>query len=152
MKKRVLLPSQEELRLLFDYEDGKMIHLTSGKAHKAGQEAGTINTDGYRKMRIAGQGYAAHRIVWKWHYGTEPPKYIDHINSDKLDNRIENLQACSARQNMVKELSPTRLPLGVSQERSGRYTARYSINGERRHIGTYDTPEQARRAYLEATL
>jgi hypothetical protein len=27
------------------------------------------------------------------------PKYLDHINNDRHDNRIENLRAVSARQN-----------------------------------------------------
>jgi len=34
-----------------------------------------------------------HVLVWEEHYGPVPPgKEIHHINGDKLDNRIENLQ------------------------------------------------------------
>ena len=41
----------------------------------------------------------AHRVVWFIHYGVVP-NYIDHINGDRADNRIENLRATTPSLNL----------------------------------------------------
>ena len=148
------LPSQEALRGLFDYRDGLLIRKTvsSNGKHKIGDVAGSANQNGYRYVKIGSTEYAQHRVVWKWHHGTEP-EAIDHANDDKSDNRIENLRAVSSRQNSAKEAQKRRkndLPTGVWPKR-GRFIAMAKIDGKRRSCGTYDTPEQAHQAYLEAT-
>jgi hypothetical protein len=147
------LPSQGELRLLFDYRDGLLIRKTVGSngKHRVGDVAGSVNQNGYKYVGLGGTQYAQHRVVWKWHNGTEP-ETIDHVNDDKSDNRIENLRAVSDRQNSAKEAQKRRknnLPLGVWPKR-GRFIAMAKIDGKRRSLGTYDTPEQAHQAYLEA--
>jgi len=40
--------------------------------------------------------------------------------------------------------------IGYYKPLSGRYMARISVNGKIRHIGTYDTPEEASKVYKEA--
>jgi hypothetical protein len=43
-------------------------------------------------MRWRGQYLMRSRIIWKMHHGKDPLGYIDHINGDSLDDRIENLR------------------------------------------------------------
>jgi hypothetical protein len=44
-----------------------------------------------------------HRVVWEIVNGPIPDGFtVDHINNDKQDNRIENLQLLSAKENIVK--------------------------------------------------
>ena len=44
-----------------------------------------------------------HRLKWAWFYGFVPKgKVVDHINEDKLDNRLENLQLLTTRENLAK--------------------------------------------------
>lgn len=148
------LPSQEALRGLFDYRDGLLIRKTVGSngRRKIGDVAGTFNQTGYYHVKIGNTEYKGYRLIWKWHYGTEPHT-IDHINDDKSDNRIENLQELTFRQNIAKETQKRRknnLPTGVWPKR-GRFIAMAKIDGKRRSLGTYDTPEEAHLAYLEAT-
>ena len=146
------LPSQEALRGLFDYRDGLLIRKTVGSngRRKIGDVAGYFNQTGYYHVKIGRNEYKGYRLIWKWHHGTEPHT-IDHINDDKSDNRIENLQELTFRQNSAKEAQKRRkndLPTGVWPKR-GKFIAMAQIDGKRRSLGTYDTPEQAHQAYLE---
>lgn len=94
MKKDDLL-SQAQIRELFQYETvfGNLIWKVDCYANKVkGQVAGTITKYGYRNIHINSINYRAHRLVWKYHNGEIPLGFqIDHINRDRLDNRIENL-------------------------------------------------------------
>lgn len=47
-----------------------------------------------------------HRVIYWIHHGELPPKghHIHHINHDRLDNRIENLEALSASGHLKKHM------------------------------------------------
>ena len=56
-------------------------------------KGGSIHNHGYRVIWIKGKSVLEHRHIWKNKYGKIPKGYtLHHINKDKLDNRIENLQ------------------------------------------------------------
>lgn len=61
-----------------------------------------VNTRGYRAIAKAGGRQfklLQHRVVWALNYGEWPAGDIDHINGDKLDNRLENLRVVSPGEN-----------------------------------------------------
>ena len=69
----------------------------------AGKEAGTVHSNGYSVIRFEKRRkywrVRAHRVVWLLHHGEWPNGEVDHINKDRLDNRIENLRVVSHAEN-----------------------------------------------------
>jgi HNH endonuclease len=62
--------------------------------------SGTINKKGYRIFLIDGRRISEHRLVMEQHLGREllPHENVHHINGNRLDNRIENLELWSSKQ------------------------------------------------------
>ena len=101
-------PSIERLSELFtiDPETGLLSHKTPARKHAVGEEAGYLNSIGYRQVAFDGKIYSVHRIAWALYYGEQPKGEIDHINGDRSDNRKGNLRlATSAQNNQNRRLS-----------------------------------------------
>jgi hypothetical protein len=112
-----------------------------------GSLAGKIQANGYRRIRYQGKDYLAHRLAWYLYYGDWPSKTIDHLDGNKLNNSISNLEDVSMRINTVRRSSNTELPTGVCRQ-NGRYRAQKWYQGKNLFLGYYNTPEEAHQAYL----
>ena len=115
------IPEQDWLKDNYDYhEDGGFIRLTSRGRQKSGTAVfGKKEKTGYMRMPINYDMFVIHRVIWKWHNGDEP-EFVDHINGNRSDNRIENLRSCSKsenRQNSDPNKNNTSGYNGVSQYR-----------------------------------
>lgn len=143
MKHRKPTPSLELLRELFSYHpDGYLVWRASGK--RAGGNHGL-----YTGVQVKGSKFYAHRLIWAWHYGVLGVDVdIDHINGSKRDNRIENLQELSHRDNSTKGFSSD-LPTGVSRNGSG-FRAEVYIDGKRHYLGQFRSAAEASEAYQNA--
>ena len=94
--------TQEELKQLYHYDTttGELLL----KVKKSGRPSKRApNSNGYHVMMINRKRYYAHRLVWLYVYGEWPPKdkVIDHIDCDRMNNRIENLRLLSRYENMM---------------------------------------------------
>ena len=152
----------EFVRELFDYDaDAGILRWKYRKdvrsqcnSHYAGTVAGSINSYGYRIIKIKGRCYSAHRLVWFHVTGQWPVKEIDHINIIKDDNRFVNLREATRSQNVRN------LPIsskntsgfkGVSwRKKQGKFCAKIKTNGKNHHLGYFITPEDASTAYQDA--
>jgi len=136
----------------------------SWNARWAGKEALTAITR--RKSgqisRLDGQiltkKYYAHRIAWLIYYGEWPKNQIDHINQDPIDNRIKNLRDVTNAENGKNQRlhsNNTSGYIGVSfykHKRYKKYRARIRINTILKHLGYYDTAEEAAAARAVANI
>ena len=146
--------TQERVRELFDYdpETGDLIRRHATKGYDAGRRISRRNDRGYLVTTVETKTYRVHHLVWLWHTG-ELPREVDHINRVKHDNRIENLRTCDHRPNCGN--SSERRPgyKGVSYcKATGRWKAQIGVNYKNRHLGRYDTPEEAALAYNDAAV
>lgn len=144
----------EQVRSLFDYDplDGRLLRKVAAGGAKAGDEAGTL-INGYISVQASGSIYRAHRLIWLYMTGKWPDQQIDHIDGVRNNNKWANLRCADHilnAQNRHKAgvRSSTGL-LGVVPNHK-RWSAQIRVDGHRKYLGTYDTPEQAHAVYCEA--
>lgn len=153
-------PSKEEFSKIYEYRDGKLFYPENHKSKKfAGARAGKIQKAGYkeyRQVKHRGEAYYEHRVIWILHNGDIPEgMQIDHINGCGLDNRIENLRILSVIENNRNKRRSSRGSksgfTGVTFDRSiSKWKAHIEIAGNHKHLGNYDSPEDAYLARREA--
>lgn len=119
---------------------------------RAGQDAGYLNSRGYKRVQIDGQAYALHRLAFLYIDGELPEGDVDHINRDRIDNRFENLRRASRAANLRNKGTYRRSALGMPgvSQRGQRFRAYINRDGNRFNLGTYDTAEEASEAYWSA--
>jgi hypothetical protein len=149
------LPSLELVRRVFVYEPEQgSFHWRECRSrrprHSRGEIAGCLSGYGYWLLSINGRQYPAHRIAWLYYYGREPVYQIDHRNLCRSDNRIANLREASHAENNINK-GPNKNnrhgTKGVSPQK-GRWIAQIKKNYVNHFLGSFDTPEEAHRAYL----
>lgn len=146
----------ENVRELFDYEDGRLYwKIRPACAIHVGDEVGRkINNLGYRVFSYKGKDYAHHRVIFLWNHGYKA-SLVDHIDQDKLNNRIENLREASKSLNAINSnlIRGEVGYRGVSLNKSAKiptYQARIKKNYKEINLGCFATAEEASAAYEEA--
>lgn len=110
---------------------------------------------GYLIIGVDHKIYRAHRLAWLYVYGEWPNDEIDHINGDKVDNRISNLRGATRAQNLQnisKANSNSKSGLrGIRWDsRNNKWRAAIQVEGKSKHLGCFDQAEQAHAVYIEA--
>ncbi|MGE5877637.1 HNH endonuclease [Klebsiella variicola] len=128
-----------------EYRDGKLYWIDKDR------EAGTKRKDGYISLCIQPKGMKpkhikAHRFIWWLENGPVPDHLvIDHINGDRSDNRIENLQAISQLHNTWKQSSNSTSGVKNVVWHSGakKWQVKITCNGVKHCFGTFEDLELA---------
>jgi hypothetical protein len=88
--------------------------------------------------------------------GNDPIKLIDHIDGNRLNNRVSNLREANDSENQWNSLAQKNNKLGIKGvrlDKNGKnYCARITHYGKEYGLGTYDTIEEASLAYQKASL
>ena len=113
---------QGELKSLLEYHriTGDFVWISApSKYHTMliGQIAGGLDKHGYKRIKIKGYTYKAHRLAWLYIYGEFPSGVnwqIDHIDGDRSNNRIENLKLASPAENQKNKQSTSKNTSGIT--------------------------------------
>tara|TARA_R110000868_G_scaffold137660_2_gene351222 strand:- start:3490 stop:3984 length:495 start_codon:yes stop_codon:yes gene_type:complete len=63
------------------------------------------NCNGYRRINISGIQHAIHRLVYQYHVGEIPVGFeIDHIDNNRSNNRLDNIQLITPIKNLEKKI------------------------------------------------
>ena len=102
-------------------------------------------SNGYICNKNKNKCIVLHRLIMNPPDNTD----IDHINHDKCDNRKENLRFATRSQNLVNRKYKNKTGYrGVVSLPSGRFMAQIGND----YLGSYDTAEEAGRAYENEAL
>lgn len=123
-------------------------------------EAGTQrNSDGYLNVSVHGRRYLVHRVVMLMCYGFYGEGLeVDHVNHVRDDNRLCNLRFVTHGENQRNQSlssNNTTGVCGVWVDKRGakkRYCAEIKVNRIKKHLGYFDTLEEAAAARGEAEL
>jgi hypothetical protein len=144
----------ERLRELVTYDPDTGIMLrklrTSNSTH-VGDVVGTPHICGYREAHMEGGRYLMHRLAWLYVHGEWPPRYVDHINGNRSDNRIANLRLANPRQSVGNTFGNSRNTSGYKgvswDKRNKVWRAYIAFNRRYQHLGYFKNKEDAARAY-----
>lgn len=140
---------------------GWLKYTTSAKIGEIDFNKLKLSHKGYRQIGIQIKGLnsrqcqvqqlvAASYLDYKWNGLSN---VVDHIDSDKLNNKVDNLRVVTHRENMSKERTiKSGLPVGVCfHKMSKKYQANITLKNKRIHLGLFETIEEASNAYKNST-
>ena len=149
--------TSERLKELVIYEPTTGIftwRISRGGCVKQGATAGSL-TNGYVSIAIDAKRYKAHRLAWLYVFGVWPKDEIDHIDTNKSNNRIANLREATHSENMQNQRSsPKTSATGLMgahfYKRTKKWQASITVGGNLKHLGYFNTANEAHDAYLKA--
>ena len=152
--------TQAELKEVLRYEPrtGKFFWAKSMPPRgRVGQEAGWVApyATGKRiKIAIRGTEFPAHRLAWLYMTGEWPKQEIDHRDGDGTNNRWANLREATSSENLRNCPAPRTNTTGHKgtcfDKKTGKFIAGLRVNGRRMNLGSFETHEEAIRAYRAA--
>jgi hypothetical protein len=120
------------------------------KTRRAGKLLKNIlMADGYYGVSLGRNGRKkVHRLVLESFIGPSD-LHCDHLNSNKIDNRIENLEYVTIAENNIRawKKRPMKYMLGVSKHKD-KFVSFKRINGKRKYLGIFEKEKEAHEAYL----
>jgi len=115
--------------------------------------------DGYKLVSLSVNGkvktFAIHQLVAMAFLNHIPNRYelvVDHINDNKLDNRVENLQIVTQRINSFKTQGKYSSKFkGVCwNKKCNKWVSQININGKLKYLGLFKCELEASHAYQKA--
>ena len=137
--------------LRYDNDSGRLVRLGTGK-----EVSTRASGRHYIKIWVDGVCLQYHNVVWVCCGNSIPEGYsVDHIDGDKLNNRIENLRLASSREQTynTRSYGKTSKYKGVDYNKaSGKWFSRIMVSGKSLWLGAYPSEKAAADAYdLAAT-
>lgn len=107
------------------------------------------NNRGYERVTLFNKQVSVHRLVAsEFLEDYSEDKYVNHKNGIKTDNRVENIEMVTARENAIHYHNPRSLKV-IKLKTCIRYEKWMVVNGKNRRIGRFKTEEEAKKAYFK---
>jgi len=124
----------------------RWIKSTNGRI-RAGQPAGSPNSDGYYQFRLHRKHYKCHRVILLLN-GIEPPAgciEVDHLDRNPANNLLSNLRWVDRASNVRNCGVKGRIPWRYVSPAFGRLKSQYvhPVTKRKIHVGTYDDAYEA---------
>jgi|TARA_R110000787_G_scaffold14422_2_gene44523 hypothetical protein len=117
-----------------------------GTNAKVGNVAGYLDKN-YQKLRFKTKSYLVHRVIWLIVNGQFPDNQIDHIDGNKLNNKIENLRdvdnETNGRNRSMNKNNTSGMTGVTLDKRSGKWKASIIFKGNRMYLGYFGDFELA---------
>lgn len=139
--------------LYYDPVSGLFTWMVARPNRPIGSQAGYLSAKGYRIICVDGVQYKAHRLAWLYMTGVWPNDQVDHLDGDKDNNRWVNLRSASTQENCcnrVAHCTNTTGFKGVTKKGEGRFIAQIMVRGQKLHLGSFNSPQEAHAAYCAA--
>jgi hypothetical protein len=151
------LPSVERINELLEYKDGELYWKAKPSKHSRNsrvfEKAGHLKKNKYSVIGIDGIVYPIHRIIYKM-FNSDFDGFIDHIDGNPANNRIENLRVASPAQNQSNaklRTDNTSGVKGVSFDKSkNKWKVRLQVNNKPILLGNFEDFEFAELVMVEA--
>ena len=117
---------------------------------------GSYDKDGYLVLKIKGKQYKAHRIAYLLFNGEFPTTELDHINRNRIDNRIENLREVTRQENInntTKKINKDTEAIGVYLDKTPQLNKKYVVRTSNKCFRFYTLDEAInKRSELNGSL
>lgn len=146
----------ENERICYNAASGLFMWVVADRRVSLGKLAGSVSSAGYLIVKLNRKAYRAHRLAWFLVHGEWPQGEIDHIDGDRLNNRLQNLRVVDRSGNSQNRRGAQSNNhscglLGVSwNKQHEKWQARLMANKVRHHVGYFSDPNEAHAAYMAA--
>jgi len=139
--------SQDLLHELFEYRDGLLLWKRGRGGMKVGDEAGYLTDNGYKVVSINKKDYRVHRVIFMLFNGSLQGD-IDHIDGNRLNNKIENLRQATRSQNLYNTRISNRNTSGVKgvswDKARNKWDVRIRVKKAQITLGRFESIEEAK--------
>ena len=151
--------SGEEWKGITGYATFLVSNLGNVMSCLTGPVAQLVNKYGYYvvQLRLGRRIKYVHRLVATYFLENTDPENktkVDHINRDKLDNRVTNLRYASEHENClnkgkIQKTTTSRYKGVYLDKRTNKWRASIGYNRKKYYLGAYANEDDAARAYNE---
>ena len=126
---------------LFEYKDGELYwKVATGSRAVVGKMAGSLNHDGYKRIKINNKLYSTHRLIFLMFNGYLP-ECVDHIDGNPSNNIIENLRQATKAQNCLNSKLLNRNKSGIKgvswNKQKKAWVVQLMVNNAKKYFGHY---------------
>lgn len=151
----IKLPLRDGYEVIFDDVDADLLEMPWRLLHTG--KGKPLYAAVYGKRDGKTTATLMHRVIYERTHGVilTRKQLVDHHDRYSLNNQRHNLRLATPTRNLVNTESRRQrkyagLPKGVRLTANGRYVTSINDHGKTRHLGTYDTPEQAAEVFRAA--